>query len=150
MRHWLLKTEPKSYSIDDLKKQEVGTWDGVRNYAARNNLRSMQKGDLVFIYHSSAAVIGIAGIGTVAKEAYPDPSQFKKTGTHYDPKATVQKPIWSAVDIKFKKKFANLLTLAEIKNDPKLRDMVVVQPGSRLSVQPVTPEQFEHIVHTHK
>lgn len=150
MHYWLLKSEPEAYSIDDLQKQEIGTWDGVRNYTARNNLRAMKKGDLAFFYHSSTAIIGIVGIAEVVREAYPDPSQFKKTGKYYDPKATKAKPLWSAIDVRFKKKFKESITLAALKNDPALADMIVTQKGSRLSVQPVTESHFKYILKTYK
>jgi predicted RNA-binding protein with PUA-like domain len=150
MHYWLLKSEPDAYSIDDLKRQGVGAWDGVRNYMARNNLRAMKKGDLLFFYHSSTTVIGIAGIAEVEREAYPDPSQFKKAGKYYDAKATKAKPIWSAIDVRFKKKFKEAITLAVLKNDPVLADMILTQKGSRLSVQPVTESHFKHILKTYK
>lgn len=137
-QYWLMKTEPSCYSIDDLARQKVGTWDGVRNYQARNFMRAMRKGDVVFIYHSSADVIGIVGVGEVAREAYPDKTQFDLKADHFDPKSTPDNPRWDVVDIRFKKKLARVITLAEIKNDPQLQDMVVAQRGSRLSVQPVS------------
>jgi len=146
MRYWLLKSEPEAYSIDDLKRQNVGMWDGVRNYAARNNIRMMEKGDLAFFYHSSAAMIGIAGIAEVARTAYPDPTQFQKNADHYDPKATTERPIWYAIDMRFKRKFKTLIPLAVLKNDPKLNTMLVVQKGSRLSVQEVKEKDFTYIM----
>jgi predicted RNA-binding protein with PUA-like domain len=146
MRYWLLKTEPSAYSIDDLKRQKVGMWDGVRNYAARNNIRMMEKGDRAFFYHSSAAEIGIAGVAEVVRIAYPDPTQFQKKAAHYDPKATQERPIWYAVDVRFKRKFKTLIPLAVLKNDPKLSAMLVVQKGSRLSIQEVTEKDFSYIM----
>ena len=149
MRYWLLKSEPEAYSIDDLKRQKVGRWDGVRSYAARNNLREMKKGDLAFFYHSSTAVIGIAGIATVAQTAYPDPTQFEKKSQYYDAKSKEDRPTWYAVDMRFKKKFATPITLAVIKNDPRLDQMLVVQKGSRLSVQEVSEKDFTYIINTY-
>ena len=149
MRYWLLKSEPEAYSIDDLKRQKVGRWDGVRSYAARNNLREMKKGDLAFFYHSSTAVIGIVGIATVARTAYPDPTQFEKKSQYYDAKSKEDHPTWYAVDMRFKKKLATPITLAMIKNDPKLSRMVVVQKGSRLSVQEVSEKDFTYIINTY-
>lgn len=149
MRYWLLKSEPEAYSIDDLKRQKVGRWDGVRSYAARNNLREMKKGDLAFFYHSSTAVIGIVGIATVARTAYPDPTQFEKKSQYYDAKSKEDHPTWYAVDMRFKKKLATPITLAMIKNDPKLSRMVVVQKGSRLSVQEVSETDFTYIINTY-
>lgn len=145
-QYWLMKSEPSCYSIDDLKKQKVGMWDGVRNYQARNFIRSMQKGDRVLFYHSTDAPIGIAGIAEVVKEAYPDPTQFDPKQDHYDPASTKENPRWSVVDVAFKEKFLRLISLSEIKNDPVLKDMVVAQKGSRLSVQPVSKKHFERIM----
>lgn len=125
-------------------------WDGVRNYQARNFMRAMKKGDQILFYHSSDAPIGIAGLAEVSKEAYPDPTQFDPKADHYDPKATKEKPIWSVVEVAFKKKFKNLLTLAEIKNDPVLKDMTVAKQGSRLSVMPVSEEHFQRILNLNK
>ena len=105
MRYWLLKSEPSVYSIDTLKQQKIGVWDGVRSYAARNNLREMKKGDLAFFYHSSAEVIGIAGIAEVARTTYPDPAQFDTQSPYYDAKSKEDRPTWYAVDVRFKKKF---------------------------------------------
>lgn len=145
-QYWLMKSEPSCYSIDDLKAAGKGTWDGVRNYQARNFMRAMKKGDKVLFYHSSDAPIGIAGLAEVSTEAYPDPTQFDPKADHYDPKATKENPIWSVVDVTFKNKFKRLLTLAEIKNDPVLKDMVVAQRGSRLSVQPVSERHYTRIM----
>ncbi len=150
MQYWLLKSEPDAYSIDDLEKQGVGIWDGVRNYTARNNLRTMREGDFVFFYHSSTKVIGIVGIAEVVREAYADPSQFKKTGKYYDSKATKKKPRWFAIDLQFNEKFTTPVTLTVLKNDPALADMVLTQKSSRLSVQPVTRSQFKHILKTYR
>lgn len=149
MRYWLLKSEPEAYSIDDLKQQKIGRWDGVRSYAARNNLREMKKGDLAFFYHSSTAVIGIAGIATVARTAYSDPTQFEKKSQYYDAKSKEDHPTWYAVDMRFKKKFPTPITLAAIKNDSELNQMLVVQKGSRLSVQEVSEKDFTHIINTY-
>ncbi len=149
MRYWLLKSEPSVYSIDTLKQQKIGVWDGVRSYAARNNLQEMQKGDLAFFYHSSADVIGIAGIAEVARTAYPDPAQFDTQSPYYDAKSKEDRPTWYAVNMRFKQKFAAPITLTTLKQDPKLRDMLVVQKGSRLSVQEVSARDFTHIIKTY-
>lgn len=149
MRYWLLKSEPSVYSIDTLKQQKIGVWDGVRSYAARNNLQEMQKGDLAFFYHSSADVIGIAGIAEVARTAYPDPAQFDTQSPYYDAKSKEDRPTWYAVNVRFKQKFAAPITLTTLKQDPKLRDMLVVQKGSRLSVQEVSARDFTYIIKTY-
>lgn len=141
-----MKSEPSCYSIDDLRQQGKGMWDGVRNYQARNFMRAMKKGDQILFYHSSDAPIGVAGLAEVVSEAYPDPTQFDPKADHYDAKATKEKPIWSVVEVQFKKKFKHLLTLAEIKNDPVLKDMTVAKQGSRLSVMPVSEEHFQRVL----
>lgn len=144
MQYWLLKTEPEEYSIDDLKEDGVGQWEGVRNFAARNNLKGMKKGDLALFYHSSIKPAGIVGLAEVVKEAYPDFTAWDPGSHYYDPRSSKDKPLWFMVDVKFVEKFPRLLTLAEIKAHPFLRDMVLVKRG-RLSVQPVDKKHFEVI-----
>lgn len=146
MNYWLLKTEPTAYSIDDLKRDTRTAWEGVRNYQARNFMRQMAAGDQALFYHSSCEVTGVYGIARVVAKAHVDETQFDKKDSHYDPKATRQKPIWECVDIGFVKKFTGPVPLTAIKRERELKGMVLVQPGSRLSVQPVTKAQFEHIV----
>lgn len=140
-----MKTEPETYSIDDLKKNKTSIWEGVRNFQARNNMRAMKKGDMVLFYHSSTKPPGVAGIAKIIKEAYPDPFQFKKDSPYYDPKSTLKKPRWSTVEVEFVKKFKNYVTLEELKNKPELTEMVVIKVG-RLSVQPVTKLEFDIVV----
>ena len=145
--YWLLKSEPTSYSIDDLKRDGDTDWGGVRNYQARNTLRdSMQKGDLAFFYHSSADIIGIMGIAEIASEAHPDPSAMDDKDSHYDPKSSPANPIWFSRTIKFKKKFAEPITLAELRNIKGLEKMFLLQKGSRLSVQPVMEKEWEIVM----
>jgi predicted RNA-binding protein with PUA-like domain len=139
-----MKTEPGTYSIDDLKKDGRTKWDGVRNFRARNYMKEMEEGDLVLFYHSSAEPPGVAGIARVARAAYPDPTQFDKKSKYYDEKATEDDPRWWLVDIAFVEKFANLVGLPDIKAEPALEDMVLVN-NSRLSVQPVTPAEFKKV-----
>lgn len=146
MQYWLMKSEPAVYSINKLKEQNVGMWDGVRNYQARNFMRTMQVGDKVLFYHSSATIIGIVGLAEVARIAYPDPTQFNSKHAYYDPKSKKDNPRWLAVDVQFKKKFIEPLTLAMLKNDPFFEDMLVTQKGMRLSVQPVQKKHYEKIV----
>ncbi len=142
-----MKSEPSCYSINDLKRDRIGMWDDVRNYQARNFMRDdMQKGDLVLFYHSSADVIGVVGIAEIVKEAYPDPTQFDKKSYKFDPKSKKEKPTWVSVDLKFKEKFTNPMTLGELKNDPYFSDMLVTKRGMRLSVQPVAKKHFDRIL----
>jgi predicted RNA-binding protein with PUA-like domain len=139
MKYWLMKTEPDAFSIDQLKKVGTEPWTGVRNYQARNFMRQMQPGDLVFFYHSSTAVPGIAGLAKVASLPYPDPTQFDRKSHYFDPKATREQPRWDMVDVRFEKKFAQVLALSTLKeNEDRLEGLGVLQRGSRLSVQPVT------------
>ena len=144
--YWLMKSEPEAYSIDDLARDKTTYWDGVRNYQARNFLRdSIQKGDLVFFYHSNAEPSGIAGIAEVIKEGYPDPSAFDKKDIHYDEASDPKDPTWYAVEIKFVKKFKELIPLEKLKNIPALAKMPLLQRGQRLSVQPVSEKEWKAI-----
>ena len=134
-----MKSEPGCYSIDDLKRDTQTEWDGVRNYQARNFMRDEMKiGDRVFFYHSNAKPPGIAGLAEVCKESHPDVSAFNQNDPHYDPKSDPQNPRWFLVDIKFIRKFDELISLNEIKNDSKLEGIPVAAKGQRLSVQPVS------------
>ena len=143
--YWLLKTEPSSYSIDDFAKDKKTLWTGVRNYQARNFIKSMKKGDLFLFYHSgSNPAPAVAGIGKVTKDAFPDPTQFDKKSEHYDPKATKQKPIWFCVEVSFVEKLKNPITLTIIKKDSILKTLPVAQKGSRLSVLPALQKHFEY------
>lgn len=147
MQYWLMKSEPDVFSIDDLKKQKQTTWDGVRNYQARNfMMNEMKVGDQVLFYHSNAKPPGIAGLATVSKNAEPDPTQFDKKSEYFDPKATKEKPRWFCVKVKFQEKFKELLPLEELKSDKALKDMLVVQKGQRLSIQPVKEKDFKYIL----
>lgn len=146
MQYWLVKSEPDCYSIQDLKREKVGSWTDVRNYQARNFLRAMKKGDLLLFYHSSCAVPAVVGVAKVAKEAYPDPTQFEVGNDGYDAKSTVENPRWSTVDVKLVEIFKEPLTLAELKNDPAFAGMEVTRQGSRLSVQPVSEKHFERVM----
>lgn len=143
--HWLMKSEPDVFSIDDLKEKDVAGWDGVRNYQARNFMKDMRVGDKILFYHSNAAPPGVAGLAEVAKIAYPDPTQFDPKAGHYDPKASPDKPIWFQVDVRFVKKLPRHVSLDELRGVPALAGMALFQ-RSRLSVQPVTPEQYKTIV----
>jgi predicted RNA-binding protein with PUA-like domain len=145
MKYWLMKSEPHTYSIDDLKTapQQRGYWEGVRNYQARNFMRDeMQLGDKAFFYHSSCEIPGIVGIMDIIKTAYPDFTAFDPHSPYYDPKSTPEKPRWFMVDVQFSKKFKTLIPLARLKSEPKLKGMRLLQPGNRLSILPVTKEEW--------
>ena len=142
MAHWLVKSEPDAYSIDDLARDRVTHWHGVRNYLARNHLCAMEPGDLVLYYHSNADPIGIVGVAKVTKKAYPDPSQFEKKGDHYDPKATAEKPRWFCPDLTFVKKYPKIITLDLLRQTPDLAKLELLRRGSRLSVLPVSAAEF--------
>ena len=143
-RFWLMKSEPSVFSIDDLQRVGISGWDGVRNYQARNYMREMKLGDGVLFYHSNAEPAGVAGEADVAREAYPDPTQFDAQDSHYDPKSTHAAPRWHQVDIRFVRAFAAVLPLSDLRAMAALADMVLLTPG-RLSVQPVTPSQWKAI-----
>ena len=143
-RYWLMKCEPQAYSIEDLERDGSTTWEGVRNFQARNYLRDdMKVGDGVLFYASNAEPSGVTGIAELAREGYPDTYAFKKGHKYFDPKSDPQNPIWYLVDIKFVERFPGIVPLSELKETPGLEKMVVTQKGSRLSVQPVTREEFE-------
>lgn len=147
-RHWLMKSEPEVFSIDDLAAAKRGTtfWDGVRNYQARNLLRDeIQVEDLVLYYHSNAAPSAIVGTAVVVKPGSPDPTQFDPKSDHHDPASTRQDPRWFGVHIQFASKFSRPVTLDEVKAHPLLSEMVLAK-RSRLSVQPVTKAEFDAIV----
>ena len=147
-RYWLVKSEPSVFSFEDLMALPNRTthWDGVRNYQARNTMRDgMKKGDKVFFYHSSAEPTAIVGIAEVAKEAYPDPSAFDPKDSHYDPKSKKESPTWYVVDIKGVEALPRPIPLTELRTVKGLEKMTLLQKGSRLSVQPVTPAEWKII-----
>jgi predicted RNA-binding protein with PUA-like domain len=144
--YWLMKSEPEAYSIDHLKRDGSTLWTGIRNYQARNfMMKDMQIGDLVLFYHSNAEPSGVAGIAQVTKLAEPDPSQFDKKSETFDPKATKDKPIWFCVTVKFVSKFKEVVSLDQLRSEKKLAAMQVLKKGQRLSIQPVTPAEFESV-----
>lgn len=148
MQYWLMKSEPDEVSIDDVMAAPAHTvpWFGVRNYQARNFMRDgMQVGDGVLFYHSSCPQPGVAGLAEVASVAYPDASQFEAGGKYFDPKATPEQPRWVGVDVRGIRKTA-LLALAELRRIAELEDMLLLKKGSRLSITPVTPAQWDVIV----
>jgi predicted RNA-binding protein with PUA-like domain len=148
-RYWLMKSEPSVFSIDDLAgaKNQTTRWDGVRNFQARNFLRDeIAVGDGVLFYHSSAEPPAVVGTARIVRGGYPDPTQFDSADDHYDPDSSRDDPRWYAVDIQFDGKFKRAVTLPELRGEKALGDMVLLRRGSRLSVQPVTPSEWKHIV----
>lgn len=143
-RHWLMKSEPDAFSIDDLQRVGVEPWNGVRNYQARNHMRQMREGDGVLFYHSSCALPAIVGIARVASDAYPDPIQFDPASPYFDPKSTHEEPRWSLVDVAFERKLARAVPLQEIRQhaDEFGEGFALTQRGSRLSVMPLTAAQW--------
>lgn len=145
-KYWLFKSEPDVYSIDDLKKEKTAYWEGVRNYQARNLLRdTIKKGDQVLFYHSNAKPPGVAGICEVVKEGYPDHTQFEEDSKYFDPKSPKDNPRWFMVDVKFVKKFNQIVSLEQLKNTTGLEEMMVTKRGARLSIQPVTAKEWKII-----
>lgn len=147
MNYWLMKCEPSAYTIDGLKRDGTTSWEGVRNYQARNFMRDgMKRGDRVLFYASNADPSGVTGVAEISREAYPDQFARKKGHEYYDEKATADNPIWYMVDIGFVEKFPHIVSLETLKSTPGLDEMVVTKKGSRLSIQPVTKSEFEIVV----
>ena len=146
MAYWLMKSEPDELSISSLKALGKTRWDGVRNYQARNFLRAMATGDEFFFYHSSCPEPGIAGIARIVEAAYPDPTALDPQSHYHDAKASAEKNPWSAVDVEFVEAFPTVLSLGYLKQQSALEQLPLVQKGSRLSVMPVTAEQWAAIL----
>lgn len=144
MNYWLMKSEPSTFSITDLEKKPRKTecWDGVRNYQARNFLCQMKKGDRAFFYHSSCEVPAIVGEVEIVKEAYPDPSQFDRKSKYFDANSSEEKPRWFMVDVKLVEIFKEPITLSVIRQNPKIKDFILTKRGSRLSVMPVSADNW--------
>lgn len=148
MQYWLMKSEPETFSIDDLKSapNQTTSWEGVRNYQARNYMRdNMKKGDLVFFYHSNCKIPGIAGIAEIVKESHPDYTALNPESDYFDPKATKDSPRWYMVDIKFKQQFKSIIPLELLRTIPELNNLALVRPGNRLSVMPVSEKEWKII-----
>ncbi len=145
MAYWLMKSEPDVYSIDEMERDGQEFWEGVRNYQARNFMREMKEGDLVLFYHSNAKPPGVVGVVRIAKEAYPDPTQFDPKSKYFDKKKPAE-PRWDCVDVAFVEKFAEIVSLSDLKDEPSLAEMRVVQKGSRLSVMPVEKKHFKKVL----
>ena len=147
MHYWLMKSEPDTFSIDDLERVKTEPWTGVRNYQARNFMRDgMKPGDGVLFYHSSCAEPGVVGIAEVASDAYPDPTQFERKSDYYDEKSTREQPRWMLVDVAFKRKLKRTIALNELKEQRRLDGFALLQRGNRLSVLPVTKVQWDCIL----
>jgi len=147
MNYWLVKSEPEEFSISLLKKKRTTGWEGVRNYLARNYMRDfMKNGDLVLFYHSNAEPSGVAGIARVSQESHPDPSQFERHSDYYDPKSKRESPTWMMVELEFVEEFPAIVALEVLKEQKSLEDMPLVKKGTRLSVMPVKPAEFELIL----
>lgn len=148
-RYWLMKSEPDCFSIEDLKKlpQQTTSWDGVRNYQARNFMRDqMSIGDEVFFYHSNCAIPGIAGIAEVVSAAYPDHTAFDPQSEHPDLTSTPENPRWFMVDIRFKEQFPHIIPLEQLRQHQELANMTVVKRGNRLSVMSVAANEWDYIL----
>ena len=149
MNYWLFKSEPDAFSIDDLRAMpgKKDHWDGIRNYQARNIMRDdMKKGDQGFFYHSSCAVPGIVGVVDIVKEAYDDHTALDPNSKYYDPKASKDNPRWCMVDVKYRNKFKNILTLEHLKTVKSLESMQLLKRGNRLSIMPVSKKEWGIII----
>jgi predicted RNA-binding protein with PUA-like domain len=146
-KYWLIKSEPNTFSIDDLnnKPKKTEHWDGVRNYQARNFMREMKKGDQAFFYHSSCKEPGIVGIVNIVKNPYPDFTSWDEKSPYFDIKSTPDAPRWFMVDVKFQKKLKDILPLQLLKSIKGLEDLPLVKKGTRLSIMPVTKKQWQII-----
>jgi predicted RNA-binding protein with PUA-like domain len=146
-RFWLMKCEPAAYTIDDLARDGRASWEGVRNYQARNFMRDqMQEGDGVLFYASNAEPSGVTGLASIARAGYPDHFAWKKGHTYFDEAGSAESPVWYMVDVAFVERFADVVPLETLKCTPGLEKMLVIQKGSRLSIQPVTPEEYDIVV----
>ncbi|MGQ0592269.1 MAG: EVE domain-containing protein [Gammaproteobacteria bacterium] len=148
-RRWLMKSEPSSFSVDDLLRRPRRTepWDGVRNYQARNLIRDeMKPGDLAFFYHSSCDEPGVTGVMEVAGPAYPDPTAFDPSHHHFDPDSSPDNPRWLLVDVRLVRKLRRIITLTELKTHPELSGLQLLKRGNRLSVMPVSPAHWDFIL----
>ena len=148
MNYWLMKSEPDCYSIDNLAKDKIEMWDGTRNYQVRNMMRDdMRVGDWALFYHSNAGKeTGVAGVMKVHSKAYPDPTQFDPKSEHPDPKSNPENPRWLCVDVQYVEKLPRLVSLQEIKRDPKFDTMPLVKKGNRLSVFPINKTHFDRVI----
>ena len=145
MNIWLMKSEPDEFSIDDLQKRKKEPWTGVRNYQARNFMRAAKVNDAVLFYHSNCTEPGIVGLARVSKVAFTDPTQFDLKSDYYDAKSDKVNPRWSCIEVSFVQKFKNVITLPQLRESKKLRSMLILRPGNRLSVTPVELSEYLEI-----
>lgn len=145
MNIWLMKSEPDEFSIDDLQKRKKEPWTGVRNYQARNYMKAAKLSDVVLFYHSNCAEPGIVGIGRVSKVAFTDATQFDSKSDYYDAKSDQQNPRWSCIEVSFVEKFKQVVTLPQLRENKKLRNLLILRPGNRLSVTPVEMSDYLEI-----
>jgi len=151
LNYWLAKTEPNTYSWDNLKKDKKTSWEGIRNYKVRNVIRDeIKNGDFVFIYHSVVQPMSIMGIAKVVKEAYTDHFAFDSSHKYYDPKSKPDNPAWLMFDVQALQEFDTPVTLEELKNHPALKDMALLKKGNRMSVQKVTEKEWKYILSLRK
>ncbi len=149
MKYWLMKSEPSVFSIQDLREcpEQTAEWEGVRNYQARNYIRDeMREGDRVLFYHSATTPPAVVGTARIVREAYPDDTAWNPDSKYFDPKTDPENPRWVMVDLRFEQEFVHPLTLAELREIPALKDMVLLRKGMRLSIQPVTKREFEAVL----
>jgi predicted RNA-binding protein with PUA-like domain len=150
-RYWLMKSEPEECSIADLERAGRTLWTGVRNYQARNFMvKEMTIGDAILFYHSNSNPSGVAGVAEVCGKAKPDPLQFDNKSDYFDPKATLENPIWHCVEVKFVERFPELISLPQLRSNRKLKTMLLLRPGQRLSIQPATELEFNEVKHMAK
>lgn len=147
MNYWLFKSEPDAFSIDDLAAMpgKRDHWDGIRNYQARNFMREMNKGDLGFFYHSSCAVPGVIGTMEIVRTSYPDFTALDRKSNYFDVKASEEKNLWSMVDVKYKRKFKQIVSLSQLREEPALAGMTLLKKGNRLSIMPISEAEWLHI-----
>lgn len=145
MNIWLMKSEPDEFSIDDLQKRKKEPWTGVRNYQARNYMKAAKLNDVVLFYHSNCTEPGIVGIARVSKVAFTDPTQFDSKSDYYDAKSDQQNPRWSCIEVSFVQKFKQVVTLPQLRENKKLRNLLILRPGNRLSVTPVEMSDYLEI-----
>jgi predicted RNA-binding protein with PUA-like domain len=147
MAYWLMKSEPDVFGIDDLERVGVEPWEGVRNYQARNMMRDdMKEGDLAFFYHSNTKVPGIVGVLRIQRDGYPDDAAFDPEHKYYDPKSDPDRPRWYRVDVAFEERFDTVIPLSWLKEQPELADCPLVRKGNRLSIMPITDQQWHFIM----
>jgi predicted RNA-binding protein with PUA-like domain len=140
-----MKSEPDEFSLADLQKRRREPWTGVRNYQARNFMRAAKQGDVVLFYHSNCTEPGIVGLAEVTQTAFPDPTQFDKKSDYYDAKSTADNPRWSCVEVGYIETFPRLVSLEDLRQSPALKSLLILRPGNRLSVTPVTAQEFREI-----